>query len=182
MRSVHRWLPLGAATLCLLLAAAWLLMKKPAVADITARPCGGVNFLFCRKPVTRGEQFCKLLADLPENEGIMAPVGLTPEIVYLTGKRVIALPFEPELIERFASEYRITRIVVYDETMQEPQDSWTDKYSSALATRFVLEHPERFEPLAEQTETYPAFYSPNTFYLFKVAGESRDKTIEGNDE
>jgi hypothetical protein len=117
--------------------------------------------------VTRAQQFSGLLRDLPPEEGIMAPVGLTPELVYLTGKRVVALPFDPELIDTFVREYRITRIVLSDETVRSQANAFQDRFTSVLSTRTVLSHPERFQPLTLRHESDPAIYPPNTFMLLK---------------
>jgi hypothetical protein len=146
--------------------AGWLLSDPPALPD-PFRPTGGTHFLFLREPVTRAQRFSRLLRDLPPEDGIMAPVGLTPELVYLTGKRVVALPFDPRLIDRFVREYRITRIVLSDETLAARPTWFEDQFTTALSTRLVLADRERFQLLATEEEGYPAFYPPNTFMLLK---------------
>jgi hypothetical protein len=161
-----RWLAPGCAAACLLLSATWISNDRPGPSDVF-HPSGGPHFLFLREPVTRAQGFSRLLQELPPGEAVMAPVGLTPELVYLTGKRVLALPFDPALIERFAREYGVTRIVLSDETMRRYASDEQDRWSGAVATRFVLQHPERFQPLASEDEAYPAFYPPGTFVLLR---------------
>jgi hypothetical protein len=165
-RAPARWLQPLCAAACVPLMAGWLLSDPPALPD-PFRPTGGTHFLFRREPVTRAQRFSRLLRDLPPEDGIMAPVGLTPELVYLTGKRVVALPFDPRLIDRFVREYRITRIVLSDETLAARPTWFEDQFTTALSTRLVLADRERFQLLATEEEGYPALYPPNTFMLLK---------------
>lgn len=162
--SASRWLQPLLSVICLPLMAGWILNDRPAPFSIF-QPSGGTNFLFRRQPVTRGQEFSKQLFDLPPEEGVMAPVGFTPELVYLTGKRVVALPFEPDLIERFVREYRVTRIVLTNETLGPQPNATAEKFASALSTRFLLEHPARFLPIVSVEESYPGIYPPNNFLL-----------------
>ena len=98
----------------------------------------------------------------------MAPTDLSPEIVYLTGKRVMALPFDPALLDRFIAEYHVQYLVTSNEFFQRYASPAMDKYKGTLTTRFVVEHQERYKLVQVVRDTYPAFYPPLEYYVFRV--------------
>jgi len=100
--------------------------------------------------------------------GIMAPQGLSPEIAYLTDKRVVALPFDPGLLERFIDEYRISYLLASSEHLPQFELPVVDKFTGHLVTRYLFEHPERFHMVQRLRENYPAFYPPMEYYVFEV--------------
>lgn len=167
VRGARGWWPAVVGGVSVLLGARWVSQERPAPLDLF-RPAGGSHLLFAREPVTRAARVAALLSGLPPDAGVMAPVGLTPELAYLTGRRVVALPFDPALVERFAQEYGIARIVLSDEGMRRFEDPVADRFTGAEATRYVLEHPERFEPVATLEERYPGYYPPTTFVVLKA--------------
>jgi hypothetical protein len=96
----------GLSLACVIAAVLWLSAPLPGPHGFLT-PTGGTNFLFTRPAVTRGASVSRYFASMPRDIGIMAPQGLSPEVAYLTDKRVVALPFDPELLDRFIEEYHI---------------------------------------------------------------------------
>ena len=68
----------------------------------------------------------------------MAPQGLSPEVAYLTDKRVIALPFDPELLDRFIEEYHISYLLTSSEYLQRYSSPKVDRYTSRLVTAYIF--------------------------------------------
>jgi len=98
----------------------------------------------------------------------MGPQGLTPELVYLTDKRVVALPFDPALLDRFIREYQVSYLVASSEHLSLYNSPIADQYTSRLVTRFIFEHPERYRMVHSLREDYPDFYPSTDYYVFQV--------------
>jgi hypothetical protein len=79
---------------CVIAAAVWLIAPLPGPHGFLT-PTGGRHFLFTRPAVTRAASVSRFFASMPRDVGIMVPQGLSPEVAYLTDKRVVALPFDP---------------------------------------------------------------------------------------
>jgi hypothetical protein len=152
-----------------LAAALWLTAPPPGDHNFLF-PRGGTQFLFARPPVTRAGTISRSLAAAPRDVGIMAPVGLPPEVVYLTDKRVVALPFDPQLLDRFIEEYHISYILTSSEFFHRFPSPVADQFTSSLVTRFIFDHPARYRLVNSVREDYPAFYAPLEYYLFQIQG------------
>jgi hypothetical protein len=157
----------GLSAVCVLGGAMWLATDSREPANLL-QPRGGAHFLFTRPPVTRGAGIAGFFASMPRDTGIMAPQGLSPEIVYLTDKRVVALPFDPKLLDPFVAKYRISYIVISNEYLVMYNNPRADLYTSRLVTDHIVRHPERYKPVQTQQETYPAFYPPMEYAVFQV--------------
>ena len=93
----------------------------------------------------------------------LPPVLPAPEIVYLTDKRVVALPFDPALLDRLIAEYRITYLLTSSEFLTRHAKPLADHhYLGALTARFLVEHPNRYHLVRSVQENYGAFYPPIT--------------------
>ena len=112
---------------------------------------------------------------MPRDVGIMAPQGLSPEIAYLTDKRVVAMPFDPELLDRFIEEYHISYFVTSGEYLQRYSLPKVDRYTSRLVTAFIFEHPERYRVVTSLREDYPAFYPAMEYFVFQVQGRAQSR-------
>jgi hypothetical protein len=156
----------GLAALCVVGAVLWWLAPPRDVPSF--RPVGGTHFLFSRPTVTRAALVSRFFDGAPRDTGIMAPVLLTPEIVYLTDKRVVALPFDPALLDRFIEEYRITYLLTSSQFLTRYNNPIADQYFSALVSRYLAEHPERYRLVRSVQEKYGAFYPSSTYYVFEV--------------
>ena len=118
--------------------------------------------------MTRAAAISQFFAGAPRDTGIMAPVGLSPEIVYLTDKRVVALPFDPALLGPWIEQYHISYLMASSEYWHRYDAPIPDQYTGSLVTRFLFEHPERYRPVRSLREDYPAFYPPTEYYVFQV--------------
>jgi len=127
-------------------------------------PRGGPHFLFSRKPQTRGEVVARWLANSPRDTGIMAPTDLAPEIVYLTDKRVVSLPFDPALLDPFIGEYKIDYLVTSSGLLRTYELPAADRYISTQVSRYLFEHPERYELVYSALEQSP---EEATYYVFR---------------
>jgi hypothetical protein len=152
---------------CVLLIALWL-SAKPASSGSLLMPRGGTHFLFARPPITRAAEVSRFFTPMPHGVGIMAPVDLVPEIVYLTDKRVVALPFDPDLLDRFIADYRISYLLVSSEFMTRYESPLRDQYTSSLVTHYIFANPQRYVLVHMIHENYPAFFPPLDYYVFKV--------------
>jgi hypothetical protein len=159
-------LTIGLPTICIVGAALW--WNAPPRDVPSYRPHGGPHLLFTRPTVTRGAIISRFFDSAPRDAGIMAPVLLSPEVVYLTDKRVVALPFDPALLDRFVEEYHITYLLTSSEFLTRYRKPIADQYFGALIARFLVEHPERYRLVRSVQENYSAFYAPITYYVFEV--------------
>jgi len=155
------------AGMCVLVAILWIAAPAPRQHGLL-EPRGGMEFLFARPPLTRASTIAHFFDKLPRDTGIMASPGLGPEIVYLTDKRVVAIPFHPELLERFTKEYRIQYIVTSLEQMQRYDEPAPDLWTGHLAARYIAQHPERYKLAVRVHEEYPAFYPATDYLVFQV--------------
>jgi hypothetical protein len=160
----------GLCAFCALGIVLWL--AAPPREAPSYRPHGGTHFLFTRPPLTRAAIVSKYFDSAPRDAGIMAPVLLAPEIVYLTDKRVVALPFDPKLLDRFIEEYHITYLLTSSQFLTRYREPVADQYYGALVARFIVEHPERYRLVRTVQERYGAFYPAYTYYVFQVAGKT----------
>jgi len=171
LKNPDRTFSIGLSAACLFGAGLWLTAPPPGAHDFLM-PRGGAHFLFARPAVTRAAAVSRFFASAPRDAGIMAPTDLSPEAAYLTGKRVVALPFDPQLLDRFIEEYRISYVLLSNESFNRYSSPVADEYTSSLVTRFILEHPARYRLLMSQREEYPAFYPPIEYYVFEIEKES----------
>jgi hypothetical protein len=167
LRDPDKTLTLGMSLACALAVVLWL-VAKPAESQAFWSLQGGTRFLFARPAVTRAAEVSPFFASMPRDVGIMAPQGLSPEVVYLTDKRVIALPFFPKLLDAFIEKYRISYLLTSTEYLNRYNVPGVDLLTSRLVTRYIFDHPERYRPVRTVRESYPAFYPPLEYYVFQV--------------
>ena len=158
---------LGLSLACVLAAALWLTLPPPGPRGFLS-PAGGTHFLFTRPAVTRAAAISRFFASMPRDVGIMAPQGLTPEVVFLTDKRVVALPFDPALLDRFIEEYHISYLLTSSEHLSRYESPVADQYTGHLVTRYIFEHPARYRLVTSLHEDYPDFYPPLDYSVFRV--------------
>ena len=158
---------IGLPVACILAAALWIAAPAPERHDLLS-PRGGAYFLFARSPVTRGSGVAGYFASMPRDAGIMTPTDLSPELVYLTDKRVVALPFDPALLDKFVDEYNISYILTSSEFVVPYNSPVADRYTSSLVTRYLAQHPDRYQLVKSVRESYPAFYPQLDYYVLHV--------------
>lgn len=157
----------GLSAACVLAAILWLAAPPPGP-HLFLTPTGGRHFLFTRPPVTRAAAISRFFDSSPRDIGIMAPTDLSPEVVYLTGKRVVALPFDPRLLDKFIEEYRISYVLFSNEFFHRYQSPVADEYTSSAVVRYIVEHPERYPLVKSLREEYPAFYPSLQYYVVQT--------------
>ncbi len=128
----------------------------------------GSHFLLAREPVLRGQSFGKSLRALPKGSVLMTPVGLCPEVIYLSGLPNVALPFDPEKLDWAIEQYHVTHIVLHNDVIARGRTERVDRYITAATARSVMQRSERFKLLEKTRESYPAVFAPNTFWLYEV--------------
>jgi hypothetical protein len=166
------------ALLSLVVAVVWVQPAKAVGHNVfLAQP--GSHFLLSRAPVTRGQGFGLTLRALPEGSVLLSPVGLTPEVIYLSGKPNVALPFDPEMLDWAIEQYHVTHIVLHNDVMVRGKTDRIDRYISAATARSVTERSERFRLLQKTRESYPAVFTPNTFWLYEVLPVSNAPGVPG---
>jgi hypothetical protein len=167
LRDPDKTLSIGMSLACTLAAVLWL-AAKPVQSRAFASPQGGTHFLFARPTVTRAAEVSRFFASMPREVGIMAPQGLSPEVVYLTDKRVVAIPFYAELLDTFIEKYHISYLLTSSEYLTVHAVPRVDLFTSRLVTLYIFDHPERYRLVRTVPETYPAFYPPLEYYVFQV--------------
>ena len=157
----------GLSAACVLASVVWLAASPSESHDLLS-PHGGTHFLFARPSVTRASTVSRVFDSLPRDTGIMAPTDLSPELVYLTDKRVIALPFDPALLDRFIEEYRISYLLISSEFFGRYGSPVADRFTSTEVVRYIVEHPERYRLMKSLREDYPAFYPSQEYHVFRT--------------
>jgi hypothetical protein len=97
------------------------------------------NFIFKNKKIIQSAEAAKFLNQLPK-DGVMAQIGYTPELAYLTDKRVVALTIDSSNFLELIKAYKI---------------------------KYIVEHSEEFELIKIVTEVYP-WGKQDNFYIYEV--------------
>jgi len=160
----------GLSSACALVAVLWLAAPAPESHGLL-EPRGGIQFLFARPPLTRGAAIAHFFDSMPRDTGIMASPGLSPELVYLTDRRVVAVPFNPQLLDQFVREYRITYVVTSTEYLPRYVSPVANQWTGHLAIQYISQHPERYKLVQKLSESYPAFYPAAEYLVFHVIAE-----------
>ena len=158
---------LALSVACVLAAVLWLSAAAPEPHD-PLFPRGGTHFLFSRPTTTHASVISEFFTSMPRDTGIMAPTDLSPELLYLTDKRVIALPFDPALLDRFVDEYKISYVLTSSDLLKKYASPVADQYTGALVTRYLAAHQDRYRLVKSLRETYPAFNPPQDYYVLQV--------------
>ena len=119
--------------------------------------------LAARKEV-ESSRTAEFLKDLPE-DGIMAQVGYPPELAYLTGKRVLALPLSPEKLDDFIRRYDI-HYLVYGQRYWAPID---ERFARAVwcypTIKYIRDHPESYPLIRAIDENYRSGEKPDRIFI-----------------
>ena len=119
--------------------------------------------LAARKEV-ESSRTAEFLKDLPE-DGIMAQVGYPPELAYLTGERVLALPLSPEKLDDFIRRYDI-HYLVYGQRYWAPID---ERFARAVwcypTIKYIRDHPARYPLIGAIDENYRSGEKPDRIFI-----------------
>ncbi|MDP8214301.1 MAG: glycosyltransferase family 39 protein [Candidatus Euphemobacter frigidus] len=109
----------------------------------------------------------QLLRDLP-GDGVMAQVGYPPELVYLTGKRVLALPITPMVLNDFIRRYGI-RYLLYGQRYLAPIATNNPSLIWCYHTiRHIRSNPKEYPLLRVIDEVYRSGAPPDRIFIHGV--------------
>ena len=97
----------------------------------------------------------------------MAQIGYTPELAYLTDKRVVALTIDSSNFLELIKAYKINYLV-YGEAYAKPFSVENkEKVINYDTIKYIVEHSEEFELIKIVTEVYP-WGKQDNFYIYEV--------------
>ena len=124
------------------------------------------NFIFKNKKIIQSAEAAKFLNQLPK-DGVMAQIGYTPELAYLTDKRVVALTIDSSNFLELIKAYKINYLV-YGEAYAKPFSVENkEKVINYDTIKYIVEHSEEFELIKIVTEVYP-WGKQDNFYIYEV--------------
>lgn len=154
--------------LCLVLMAVWLSAAAPASAYSLYQPHPGRFLLFQRHAVARGMHFAQnALKPLPK-DGVMAPVGLVPPLLYYSQKRALALPFDAQMLAPYVRRYDVHYLVLSDENLRRIGQPSLDHAMSRDVAEAIQKDPQLYRPAGIFQEPASNILPAETFYLFEV--------------
>ena len=98
--------------------------------------------------------------DTHATAGILAQIGYPPELAYQTDRRVLAMPVRPEMLDEAIRAFNISHIVV--------STAHKEFWGSAKSIDYLLQHPERFRPVADLPEPALPGRPENRFLVLEV--------------
>lgn len=139
-------------------------LVAPFLIGAVAYRDGHRHFALTVRKEMESSRTAEYLRNLP-GDGIMAQVGYPPELVYLTGKRVVALPLGPEKLDQFIGRYDI-RYLVYGQRYWAPID---ERFARSVwcwpTIKYIRDHPEKYPLLAVVDETYSGEEKPDRVFI-----------------
>ena len=128
---------------------------------------GHRNLIFSLEKEVEIPRTAEFILRLPE-EGVMAQVGYPPELAYLTGKRVLALPITPRVLDDFTRRYKISYLLYGQHYLapihtNEPSLIWC--YHTI---KYIREHPERYPILRVIDEAYRSGAPPDRIFIHGI--------------
>lgn len=139
----------------------------------------GHHFIYMRSPVTPGYKLNQQI-HINENDGLMAPIGLVPEMTYLTNARCLALPMLPELLDQMISLYNIKYIILSDEQLKLTNNREDNIIRTSIVCNKILNTPSKYKIIATWKETYPDEMPSRSFYLFSPVKNINYQKYEHN--
>lgn len=146
----------------------WLYTDVQIPGNTVIRIEPGNHFIFTRGVITPGYKINQKIK-LGKNDGIMAPIGLVPEMVFLTPSRCMALPMMPELLDDLIDIYNIKYLVFSDKQMRLSNRTKDNIARFAIVTNIIYNNPKKYKKIATWKEEYPDGMPSMTFYVFKTS-------------
>jgi hypothetical protein len=165
--SIYVWIPYA-----YLFAAGWthLVGGRVAVSGWEGkRALGGVlvaigTVLFWRpvplwavRPTVEAGRTAAYVRTLPE-DGVMVMIYYSPEIAYLSGKRVIGMPRDPAVLDRQIQQFGIRYLVCGERY----------RHVSPEVYEWIERHPRRYVPIETIEEAYPDPYKGERMTVYRV--------------
>ncbi len=124
------------------------------------------HFILSQEKIVEAKNTAEFINQLPK-DGVMAQIGYTQELNYLTNKRVMALPVNPNymfLIDIYNISY-----VIYGEFYMKPISEANKKDVINYDTiKYIREHSNQFKLLKVIEETYPTTDRIDHIYVYEV--------------
>lgn len=128
---------------------------------------GHRNSIFSIKKEVEISRTAEFLRKLP-GEGIMAQVGYPPELAYLTGKRALALPINPLVLDDFIHRYKINYLL-YGQHYLAPIHTDDPSLIWCYHTiKYIRKNPERYPILAVIDEIYKSGTLPDRIFVHGI--------------
>ena len=147
-------------------AIAWFLCLVLAAGVLKNFTTAG-HFIFSLEKEVEGERTGRFLKALPE-DGVMAQVGYPPELVYLTGKRVLALPIFPADLDYFIRLYGI-HYLVYGQHYLAPLSTDDPTLIWCYHTiKYIQSNPGKYPLIKAVREDYRGGPGPDLIFIHGV--------------
>ncbi len=131
---------------------------------------GHRHLIFSMKKEVEIPRTAEFIRELPD-DGIMAQVGYPPELAYRTGKRVLALPITPRVLDDFIRRYKVSYLL-YGQHYLAPIHTDDPTLIWCYHTiKYIREHPERYPILRVIDEFYESGAPPDRIFIHAVAIE-----------
>ncbi|MDP8237227.1 MAG: hypothetical protein P9M08_12655 [Candidatus Erginobacter occultus] len=128
---------------------------------------GNRNMVFSLEKEVEIPRTAKFIRELPD-DGIMAQVGYPPELAYQTGKRVLALPITPRVLDDFIQRYQISYLL-YGQHYLAPIHTDDPSLIWCYHTiKYIREHPQRYPILQVIDEFYESGASPDRIFIHGI--------------
>ncbi len=125
------------------------------------------NLIFSQKQEVEIPRTAEYIRGLP-GEGVMAQVGYPPELSYQTGKRVLALPITPRVLDDFIRRYKISYLL-YGQHYLAPIHTDDPSLIWCYHTiKYIREHPERYPILRVIDEVYQSGAPPDRIFIHGI--------------
>ena len=125
------------------------------------------NFLFAQEKIVESRNTAKYIETLPE-DGVMSQVGYSPNLNYLTSKRLITMPADPLTLDLFIKIYN-TSYLLYGSHYWFPFSEGKKKVVFNYKTiKYIMEHPEKYRLIKTIEEEYGTVDRPDTVYIYEV--------------
>lgn len=124
-------------------------------------------FLLSKDKVVQANAAAEFLDSLPK-DGVMVQIGYTPELSYLSNKRIVALAIDPSNIFELIEMYNINYLV-YGDSYYKPFSQTADEKDiiNYDTIKYIEDHPKQFRFLSVVKETYP-WGASDSFHVYEV--------------
>ncbi|MEA1927724.1 MAG: glycosyltransferase family 39 protein [Candidatus Auribacterota bacterium] len=128
---------------------------------------GHRNLIFSLQKEVEIPRTAEFIRNLPD-EGVMAQVGYPPELAYLTGKRILALPITPRVLDDFIRRYKISYLL-YGQHYLAPIHTDDPSLIWCYHTiKYIREHPEHYPLFKVINEVYRSGAPPDRIFIHGI--------------
>ena len=117
--------------------------------------------------VVEAEKTAGFMNKLPK-DGIIAQVGYSPELNYLTDKRIISMPSNPQNLNFILKRFNISYVVYGQHYWAEVSEKNKDKIFNYETIKYVQENPEKFRLIAVIKEDFKNLDKEDEMHIYEV--------------